>query len=281
MRVDSVGTDHLAARKAHNAAVRIFGARRVYLRFVLLGAVGLIIDFLFFVPELTIYQGIVCFSLKSLLMIISEALQFRRTYEALLRAYSALIATNMSETGSWAPSSALLATVEQRKVQVQVQFIASYRTGIVIMGVQSKYTRAGCLLPGVDLPFALPSGFLTCWPFFAGGILETFFPFMLCVNNLLNVVLLSSQLRAAHRLALTREATRATQPTSKARSEDASYRAHPSSKKHYGRPRSAGDSGESARHDNAQERIIPERFIPGLSSSSKVQPVSADAVGPE
>jgi hypothetical protein len=175
LRLEEISSDHHGAR-VHNALVRALGEKYVWLRFVVMAAIGFIVDSLVFMPALSIYEAYLVFLGKQFLFTLSEALQSRRMYEKLLRAYDSV---TRQEHGNWSPSEELRASVDQRKVQVREQFLKSYRLSIL---------------------FNVVLCFIGAWPCLAAGIYETFFPALLVMSNLANMVGLFKQLRAARRV---------------------------------------------------------------------------------
>ena len=174
LRLEQISSDHHGAR-VHNALVRALG-KYIWLRFVVMAAFGFIVDSLVFMPALSIYEAYLAFLGKQFLFTLSEALQSRRMYEKLLGAYDFI----SSQThGNWSVSEELRASVDQRKVQVQEQFMKSYRLSIL---------------------FNVVLCFIGAWPCLAAGIYETFFPALLVMSNVANMVGLFKQLRAARRV---------------------------------------------------------------------------------
>jgi hypothetical protein len=158
--------------------VRALGEKWVWLKFVAMAAIGFTVDSLVFVPALSLYEAYLAFLGKQFWFSLAEAVQTRRMYEALLSAYDSVTSESL-EKGNWRCSDELRASVEQRKVQVQEQFMTSYRLSIL---------------------FNVVLCFIGAWPCMAAGIYETFFPALLAIINLVNMVGLSKQLRAARRV---------------------------------------------------------------------------------
>ena len=179
IKVDEIRSNHNGAR-LHNALVRELG-EWVWLRFVVEAAFGLTVDSLVLMPALSIYEAYLAFLGKQFFFTLAEALQSRNMYEKLLRAYDTVTNQDLTnqDQGRWTPSAELQATVDQRKVQVQEMFMKSYRTQILSNVVL-------CLVGA--------------WPCMAAGIYETFFPALLAVINLVNVLGQMKQLRAARKV---------------------------------------------------------------------------------